>query len=760
MSLTAIIFVGLFAAGLIASLVRHPAFGLYTYLATFYLHPPDRWWGAQLPDLRWSLLAALVTLLSLWRHTGVPDRLPLLAHGGLRAFLAFALWIWLQLAWALAPDLHLEAAVLFTKYAILILLIYHIIQDEQTLRHFLLAHVIGCFYLGWLILAAPESGRLDGIGGPGIDEANSLATQLGTGLLAASALILNGPRPLRLAALATMPFIANGIIQTLSRGAVLGLISGGMAMLYLTPGRYRRVYYALGVLGLLMLVQMAPTTFWERLGTISAPLERPEEVDMSTRTRLELIGAQWQMAIDYPFGSGHRGTAMLSPRYLGQEHLTFDPAAGDVIGSRSSHNTLMSVIAEHGIIGLIIWLSLLWWIWRSLLRLKALDASGLPETYGTCRAAIGGALTCVLVAGLFTDYLKSEVWVWSLALLAAFIDMTGRVSGTTAGDTPGTAGHGLAPRPAGRLRHAAQRVASSASPARRGACAVALLSLAVAGATQAGDFASRCAAPGVVKCVGFDDDGDFSRDFLNPAWDGRIRATRDTTIKASGESSLRFDIPSRSAANAAGYWLDRLGARFGPGSTLHVQFRQRFSKTMLETRFEPHGGWKQVILHGPYSSCASVELTTVNTYLAGFPRMYTDCGARPLEVPLPNGDLLLQQGDWRCHYRSINRRDCAFYAADEWMTFHYEIRLGEWNTPTSHIQAWVAYENKPLRRFIDIKDYALAEDRGPTDAYTMIQLTPYMTRKNAQQTHPEAQTWYDELIVSRQPIAAPAAIPR
>ena len=56
MSLTGLAFLLAFAAGIGLAVMRHPLFGLYTYIAVFYLHPPSRWWGETLPDLRWSLL--------------------------------------------------------------------------------------------------------------------------------------------------------------------------------------------------------------------------------------------------------------------------------------------------------------------------------------------------------------------------------------------------------------------------------------------------------------------------------------------------------------------------------------------------------------------------------------------------------------------------------------------------------------------------------------------------------------------------------
>ena len=65
MALTALAFLMLFFGGLLLAFAIHPRFGLYTYLAVFYVHPPSRWWGDMLPDIRWSLVAAVVALLAL-----------------------------------------------------------------------------------------------------------------------------------------------------------------------------------------------------------------------------------------------------------------------------------------------------------------------------------------------------------------------------------------------------------------------------------------------------------------------------------------------------------------------------------------------------------------------------------------------------------------------------------------------------------------------------------------------------------------------
>jgi len=70
-------FPGAYVLGLLSSFVVHPRWGLITYIAVFYLHPPLRWSGAGLPDMRWSLLAAVVTLISLPQAKLPPHATPI-----------------------------------------------------------------------------------------------------------------------------------------------------------------------------------------------------------------------------------------------------------------------------------------------------------------------------------------------------------------------------------------------------------------------------------------------------------------------------------------------------------------------------------------------------------------------------------------------------------------------------------------------------------------------------------------------------------
>ena len=128
------------------------------------------------------------------------------------------------------------------------------------------------------------------------------------------------------------------------------------------------------------------------------------------------------------------------------------------------------------------------------------------------------------------------------------------------------------------------------------------------------DFTTRCTQPGVVKCIGFDDVGDFSNGnrgtggaygynsgIMPPSGTSDYsRATRDSSVKSSGNSSLKFTIPSNSPSDSSGTFFTNfsndLSVQFGANQEFFVQWRQRFSPEFINTFFTGGGGWKQLII--------------------------------------------------------------------------------------------------------------------------------------------------------------------
>jgi hypothetical protein len=279
------------------------------------------------------------------------------------------------------------------------------------------------------------------------------------------------------------------------------------------------------------------------------------------------------------------------------------------------------------------------------------------------------------------------------------------------------------------------------------------------------DFSSRCAAPGVLVCEGFDDAAKFQSvispaDGLYPDGAGSYEGRMDRDITASGAGSLRFEIDPHTGANAAGFWREGFGQDFGPHSTFYVQFRFRVSPEMLNQDWgDPsgHTSWKVAIFHFAPKTCGSVEITTTNYYNSGVAYLYTDCGGRAFVTNGGKPPYLRQQGDtpqsgYNCWYG--DDAGCFRYVPNTWMTLYYEVSIGDWGQPNSSVQAWVGLPGHPLKHWVNLRNYVLDVDT-PGNNYNSIDLLTYMTGKDPTKNHPVAYAWYDELIVSKSPVAPP-----
>ena len=221
-------FVLFFLACAVLALARSPLYGLGLYLAVFYIHPPSRWWGSMLPDLRWSLLAAVIALLAV--VVGASKSAMVRAPGtrrcrGWRCSSSSA-WFWIQNLWALDPERHFDASVQLDQVRRCLLSCLSVGKGSQSCDEHPLFTLRDAS--SWELLCHLQgrelADRLDGVGGPGIDDANSLGMYLATGVVVGGMLLLasTGWRR-RVALFIALPVILNGLILTGSRGAFLGL---------------------------------------------------------------------------------------------------------------------------------------------------------------------------------------------------------------------------------------------------------------------------------------------------------------------------------------------------------------------------------------------------------------------------------------------------------------------------------------------------------------------------------------------------------
>jgi hypothetical protein len=321
------------------------------------------------------------------------------------------------------------------------------------------------------------------------------------------------------------------------------------------------------------------------------------------------------------------------------------------------------------------------------------------------------------------------------------------------------------------------------------------------------DFEARRTAPGVVRWFDFDSDAQ-----LGSAQEGvnfgymigeKARPVIDSAVFASGHASLRFDVLSQTGANASGAWFANfssdLRTQFGENSEFFVQGRQRFSDDFVRTYFtaagsggKAQGGIKQLIVTTGdqpggrrFHSCEAVGNVVQTFYQLRFPIVYNSCTGSgshgPFaglneEITKPHPDFFLENATSPpCRYSQLKRDatstvdappGCFTWVANEWMTFQIGVTLGLRNKVTndfdsSRVRLWAAREGRPSVLLIDwrpgIGGYfpIAAGPPGDDQRFGKVYLLPYMTDKDNLQVHPVGQTWYDELIISRQRIADP-----
>ncbi|MFT4582892.1 MAG: hypothetical protein ACI915_005497 [Gammaproteobacteria bacterium] len=414
MTLTGIAFVAIYLGGLLLALGRHPIFGLVAYMITFYLHPPGRWWGAGLPDLRWSLAAAIVTYIAFLFHSSkARPQAPFMQSGISKALLAFTIWLWVQTGWAMDAASHLELSVLYTKYLVLLFLVYRILDSPAKLGIFLWVHVAGCFVMGWDAYTSYDGGRFEGFVPPNLNEANAGALNLVTGVYVIAALFLFGRWKAKGVLIGAMVFVLNGIITTISRSGFLELGVAGLIFGFFTPREKKSVVAGLAVLGLMAFIYLTNGVYWNRIDSLSS-VGQEAVVDVNTgQDRIALMKAQIRMFEDYPLGTGHRGTVVLSTLYLDDRFMTTD-AKGN--RARSSHNTFLTLAVEQGVIGAIFYFYMMWWSAITIFRTTKIVRGG-DKLVELSLVAVAAGLGAIFIGDMFVDYLKLEVRYWFLGIL-------------------------------------------------------------------------------------------------------------------------------------------------------------------------------------------------------------------------------------------------------------------------------------------------------------------------------------------------------
>lgn len=429
MGTTTLIYLLLFFGLIFRSLAQNPIYGLYAYTLTIYMYAPGSWWGSSLPDLRWSMLSALVTLVSIMiHHQRLKAQLreqgqdvlegSWLDSGVVKLFIAFVIWVWLQSFWAINPTAHSEFRVMVTKFLLLIYLVHKSVLTSQHMATLLIAHLIGCTYFGYIGLTQHSGGRFESVPTPGMNGGNHLAMHIAPFLIASCYLLLSDWSNKKYLLAPLIVVSLNAIFLTQSRGAMVGLAAAACSSIFLIPRAKRALFISFAVMGLIGGLYLMGEELTDR---IKSTLSDPEtgQVEASAESRFVIIDAQLRMFEKTPVqGHGHRGTLTLSPYYIDDQYLT---SASDS-RVRASHNLTMTLLVDHGLIGILLYYGVAIAIfWFAFKHRKYLVASKRLESLLFIACVI--AVIDLLIASQFSNSIRLEIGVWFFALCSVLMRM-------------------------------------------------------------------------------------------------------------------------------------------------------------------------------------------------------------------------------------------------------------------------------------------------------------------------------------------------
>jgi O-antigen ligase len=286
--------------------------------------------------------------------------------------------------------------------------------------------VINILCTGYFGLQAMGGGRLDHIKVPALDDSNALAMHFAAILVMASFLLLG---PVKKKIFFLVPFIGltlNAVILAQSRGAMISMIIVGIVAIFVMTKTGKRKFYLYGSLAILSMTLLVGEAMLSKFSTIVSNEDSEVSQDKSSESRMVIIRAQWEMFKDSPvLGYGHQGTLLLSPMYVSEEYMTSGrTSGGDVVRVRASHNLLFALMVDHGLIGTLIYLSIMTVAMLKLLKINRKIAES--ESQELLKVLIMGlclSLMLVWIAGMGINNKVLEIDIWLYALIPVVYEM-------------------------------------------------------------------------------------------------------------------------------------------------------------------------------------------------------------------------------------------------------------------------------------------------------------------------------------------------
>jgi putative inorganic carbon (HCO3(-)) transporter len=349
MPLRGLLLTSFFVGSLPFCFVR-PFYGVILWIIVAFLNPQAYTWTA-FDAFPWAVAVAVPTIAGTLAFNRDFQRL-----ASREVFLILVLWVWFTITTVVSTHttlfLHHAADTwyhwnLVSKILLMSLLMIPIVNSFERLQ--VLIIVIACCFGVYVLKSVPfliltgGSYRLYGPPRSMIADNNDFGLALNMTAPLFYFLARTETKPWMKRAFAFL-FVATipAVFFTYSRGAMIGLIVV-MGLIFI-QSRNRFALIPVLVLGIVVAISFAPDSWRKRMDPT-----RPDAVDASARSRLNAWAYARALAADYPVAGG--GFATFTPELFQR----YAPNVNDIHGP---HSVYFQILAEHGYVGLLLYLSL------------------------------------------------------------------------------------------------------------------------------------------------------------------------------------------------------------------------------------------------------------------------------------------------------------------------------------------------------------------------------------------------------------------
>ena len=357
--------------------LAHPYVGALMWTWISIMNPQRYTWGRPLP---FAAVAGGATLIGLFL---TKDKRNFFLSPPSTALLLFVLWICITYPFSFYPEESTDMLIKVLKIDLMVFVTMFLLHSRKHIMQFVwvLVFSLGFFGVkgGYFTLATGGAYRVWGPDGSFIGGNNEIALAM-IMVIPLMYFLRDQAKKIwqRNAWLAAMALTATASIGSQSRGAFLAL--GAMALLLWLRGRQKMMFGTLLIIGSLMLMAFMPDSWHQRMNTIDH-----YQQDASAMGRINAWTMNWNIATHNISGGG----------FEIYNYPTYAAYAPDPQNILVAHSIYFSVLGEHGIPGLILFISIWGLTWKSANWIRK-NAKNNPETEwaamlaGMCQVSLAG----------------------------------------------------------------------------------------------------------------------------------------------------------------------------------------------------------------------------------------------------------------------------------------------------------------------------------------------------------------------------------